>query len=657
MTKNVNHIQHIKSNVVVEGKPKLPQSSALVEGELAINYAENVETISLKNSNDDIVTFSSDNYYTKQKLGSGFTGENSATTVTEALENLQVGEEVEVTSGDTPTGDTIEIWIDESVDPLTVDAYTKAEVNALVNEKQDIIDDQAPIGNGVGVCSTSAETLAKEVVLADYVLVKNGFVSVTFENDVPSGSTLNVNNQGAKAIYHKGAPIEDDVISSGDTVLFGYDGTHYVVSSLGGGNNSSEGTASYTPTLPSTPTESTLTYEKDGKTYNFEIGQFARVADDAMVSGYRFYQLYDIKNNNTTAVWSEFATRLDPTYTAPTPKSLTYNTNVQYLVNAGSTSDGVIKYSYDGTTWSTDIPTGQSAGNYTTYWKLSADGIHSDVLPTSLSTTIAKASRTLSFTQSSAKVFIDDTATFIATPSAGSGDGGVTYTSSNTNVATFNGNVLSGVSVGSTTVTATIAEGANYLSAATSMTVTISERNVVDLGLSVKWCTHNVGAEYEYQNGSYFSWANTTAHSKGSGYDFSQATYNSTTGNSLQTNIGATSGYDMARANMGSPWRLPTKEEFQELYDNCTWTWTTSNGVNGYRVTSKVAGYTSNSIFIPAVGYYNGTTLNAEGSGGYYWSSSFFSATNAYYLSFLSSNVYPQGSNSRYYGFSVRAVQ
>ena len=126
--------------------------------------------------------------------------------------------------------------------------------------------------------------------------------------------------------------------------------------------------------MSSTPTESTLTYEKDGKTYNFEIGQFARVADDSMVSGYRFYQLYDIKNNNTTAVWSEFATRLDPTYTAPTPRSLTYNTNVQNLVNAGSTSDGVIKYSYDGTIWSTDIPTGQSAGNYTTYWKLSADG-------------------------------------------------------------------------------------------------------------------------------------------------------------------------------------------------------------------------------------------------------------------------------------------
>ena len=261
----------------------------------------------------------------------------------------------------------------------------------------------------------------------------------------------------------------------------------------------------------------------------------------------------------------------------------------------------------------------------------------------------------MSFTQSSAKVFIDDTATFIATPSAGSGDGGVTYASSNTNVASFNGNVLSGITAGNTIVTATIAEGANYLSATTSMTVTVTERDVVDLGLSVKWCTHNVGAEYEYQNGSYFSWANIAAHAKGSGYDFSQATYNSTPGNSVQTNIGASSGYDMARANMGGSWRLPTKEEVQELYDGCTWTWTTSGGINGYRVTSKTNG---NSIFIPAVGYYHGTTLSGEGSNGYYWSSSFYSATNAYFLYFNSSNVIPQNSNgSRYYGFSVRAVQ
>jgi hypothetical protein len=90
MAKNVDHIQHIKSNVVLEGKPKLPESSNLVEGELAINYADGVETISIKNSNGDIVTFSSDEYYSKQKLGSAFTDTNSAVTVTEYLEENEL---------------------------------------------------------------------------------------------------------------------------------------------------------------------------------------------------------------------------------------------------------------------------------------------------------------------------------------------------------------------------------------------------------------------------------------------------------------------------------------------------------------------------------------------------------------------------------------
>jgi hypothetical protein len=87
MAKNTEHVQHVKSNVVLEnGKPKLPQPANLVEGELAINYAEGVETISIKNSNSAITTFSSDDYYTEQKLGDYFTGEEgSAKTVTDVM--------------------------------------------------------------------------------------------------------------------------------------------------------------------------------------------------------------------------------------------------------------------------------------------------------------------------------------------------------------------------------------------------------------------------------------------------------------------------------------------------------------------------------------------------------------------------------------------
>ena len=62
-------------------------------------------------------------------------------------------------------------------------------------------------------------------------------------------------------------------------------------------------------------------------------------------------------------------------------------------------------------------------------------------------------------------------------------------------------------------------------------------------------------------------------------------------------------------------------------------------------------------IFFPAAGDYNGSSLSGSGSGGYYWSSSWYSSSIGYYLYFNSGNVDPQNYNNRYYGFSVRAVQ
>ena len=93
--------------------------------------------------------------------------------------------------------------------------------------------DPAKLGIGVGTCSTEAATQEKTVTLQDYQLKKNGFVAVTFENDVPANATLNVNGKGAKPIYYKGAAIEADTIKAADTVTFAYDGTNYVVVSLG----------------------------------------------------------------------------------------------------------------------------------------------------------------------------------------------------------------------------------------------------------------------------------------------------------------------------------------------------------------------------------------------------------------------------------------
>lgn len=86
MAKNVEHVSHIKSKLKINGLPQLPSPDKLVDGEIAINYAEGVETISIRNENSAITTFSSDNYYTEKKLGSGFT--NNDATVTEAIDDL-----------------------------------------------------------------------------------------------------------------------------------------------------------------------------------------------------------------------------------------------------------------------------------------------------------------------------------------------------------------------------------------------------------------------------------------------------------------------------------------------------------------------------------------------------------------------------------------
>lgn len=138
----------------------------------------------------------------------------------------------------------------------------------------------------------------------------------------------------------------------------------------------------------------------------------------------------------------------------------------------------------------------------------------------------------------------------------------------------------------------------------------------------------------------------------GSGYDFSQETYNATTAAAITTDL--SSSQDMATANLGRPWRLPTRTEFQELYDNCTHVWTIMNDVRGFLFTSKMNG---KSIFFRAAGNYDATELHGLGDRGYYWSSSYLSSIYAYNFNFNYSDVRPQNHDfSRRFGFAVRAV-
>lgn len=177
-------------------------------------------------------------------------------------------------------------------------------------------------------------------------------------------------------------------------------------------------------------------------------------------------------SNYEASAWSNEVTlaitKINPTITAPTAKSgLTYTGSSQTLYNAGSnTTPGSFSYT-DGTR--------TNAGSQTVSWSFTpTDTTNYNSMSGSFSVTIAKANRTLSFAISYAVLDTSSNATYSATPSAGSGDGAITYSISSTTYATINsssGKVTSKTSDGSATVTATIAEGTNYLSASDSYTL------------------------------------------------------------------------------------------------------------------------------------------------------------------------------------------
>ena len=154
-------------------------------------------------------------------------------------------------------------------------------------------------------------------------------------------------------------------------------------------------------------------------------------------------------------------------------------------------------------------------------------------------------------------------------------------------------------------------------------TDTVNVHDYVDLGLSVKWATCNVGANAPEEYGNYYAWGETTTKS-----DYTESSYQYHNG-SYYVNIGSNiSGthYDAARAQWGGSWRMPTKAEFQELINRCTWTWTSYNGVNGYKVT----GPNGNSIFFPAAGHRRDTELYYRGTDGSYWFGSLNESSSGY---------------------------
>ena len=167
----------------------------------------------------------------------------------------------------------------------------------------------------------------------------------------------------------------------------------------------------------------------------------------------------------------------------------------------------------------------------------------------------------------------------------------------------------------------------------------------VDLGLpsGTLWATCNIGASNSWENGDYFAWGETNPKNEYSEYTYTYRDNPETLPPSQ----------DAATVNWGSDWCMPTQQQCQELSDNCTWTWTTLNGKNGYEVKSE----NGNSIFLPASGWM-WPSLEREGQFGFYRSSSLGEGESVRSLCLgLASGQHRMGYNYRAFGFPVRAVR
>lgn len=213
----------------------------------------------------------------------------------------------------------------------------------------------------------------------------------------------------------------------------------------------------------------------------------------------------------------------------------------------------------------------------------------------------------------------------------------------------------------------------------TSPTVEIPE--AIDLGLSVKWASFNLGATKPEEYGDYYAWGETEPYyepgyaqsdspvwkpGKESGYWWPSYKMGGRTDvtkyctDPLFGYNGFMDGKmvldpedDAVHINLGGKWRMPTDEERDELLEKCTWKWTSVNGVDGYEVT----GPNGKSIFLPAAGFWDETSLNFAGCYGYYWSSSLYAGGSGDAQGFFfSSSRADWYSHFRCSGLSIRPV-
>lgn len=263
--------------------------------------------------------------------------------------------------------------------------------------------------------------------------------------------------------------------------------------------------------------------------------------------------------------------------------------------------------------------------------------------------------------------------TIVATPLDKHGkamDATVNWRTSNKTVARVENGKVTAVAAGTCTITAYI----DAIQATCAVTVTPGVASgfengyeYVDLGLSVKWAKYNVGADKPEGYGGYYSWGETESKDT-----YSWETYTLTTGQDSKltrycndaeygyegftdNKLTLTPDDDVAHVKWGGSWRMPTREELEELLNDCTWQYTSLEGVKGWQVSGKKAGYEGRSIFLPAAGYNGGSMAGIYGR---YWGSSIGNSRpdQAVWLSFYGPMMLKVSDDYRVNGQSVRPV-
>ncbi len=190
----------------------------------------------------------------------------------------------------------------------------------------------------------------------------------------------------------------------------------------------------------------------------------------------------------------------------------------------------------------------------------------------------------------------------------------------------------------------------------------------VDLGLpsGTLWATCNLGASCPEEYGDYFAWCETVpkdeyTYENYKWWYFDENGYRYISKYNTRSNFGPIDNKtemepedDAARMNIGTSWCIPSLDQVVELVNSCTWQWTQRNGVNGHLVT----GPNGNTMFLPAAGYRDGSSLEYVGTYGIYWSRSLYSyLPDRAYCLYFDSQYWDSEDFGRFYGYVIRAVR